>query len=77
MMVYNFEEPEGRCWPVSSSLVFAWKFLTSCLMARSSITSSLPPGILAPGISRNTPFASVSIIPWRSLGEEMGRITYL
>jgi hypothetical protein len=36
--IYN-REPEDR----SNSLVFRWKFFTSCLIIRSSMTSSEPP----------------------------------
>ena len=48
---YSFDEPFG----ISIAFVFALKFLTSCRTARSSMTSSEPPGILMPGISRYIP----------------------
>lgn len=53
--IYSFEDPAGLSISVSKSFFFRWKFLTNCLTAKSSITSSLPPGILAPGISRKIP----------------------
>lgn len=46
--VHNFGEPFG----LSSIFFSLWKFLTNCLTARSNMTSSEPPGILAPGTSR-------------------------
>lgn len=45
---YNFEDPCG----LSNAFVLFLKFLTSCLTPRSSITSSLPPGMRIPGTSR-------------------------
>jgi len=48
---YSFDEP----FSVSIAFVFALKFLTSCRTARSSMTSSEPPGILMPGTSRYIP----------------------
>ena len=48
---YSFDEPFG----ISIAFVFALKFLTSCRTARSSMTSSEPPGILMPGTSRYIP----------------------
>lgn len=47
-LTHNLLEPLGA----TSCLVALRKFLTSCRMARSSMTSSLPPGILVPGTSR-------------------------
>lgn len=48
---YSFDEP----FDISIAFVFALKFLTSCRTARSSMTSSEPPGILVPGTSRYIP----------------------
>ena len=48
---YSFDEPFG----ISIAFVLALKFLTSCRTARSSMTSSEPPGILVPGTSRYIP----------------------
>ena len=45
---HSFDDPCGR----SSAFVLFLKFLTSCLTPRSSMTSSLPPGIRIPGTSR-------------------------
>lgn len=45
---YSFELPLSR----SSAFVLFLKFLTNCRTPRSSITSSLPPGIRMPGTSR-------------------------